>query len=108
MTGGWLVEEDLRKAYRQGDQERIHQLEMQLGEVKQKAFQLEESVYLTQIESGEATKRHIAKHIASAVGTDSAETIAELTKLITRTFDKDIWKAEQQLADHREKYKFYD
>jgi hypothetical protein len=60
----------------------------------------EENVYHANIASNKAAKASVSQHIRRDAGNCSPQQIEELLASMTRTFDDDIWKTEQQLANN--------
>ena len=62
----------------------------------------EERVYRTNIAANMAAKENVAQLIRRDAGKCSPQEIEDLIAGMTRTFDDDIWKTEQQLANNLE------
>jgi hypothetical protein len=62
----------------------------------------EEGVYRANIAANLAAKENVAQLIRRDAGKCSTQEIEDLIKGMTRTFDDDIWKTEQQLANNLE------
>lgn len=103
-SGRWAVKNDLDKAIRDGDQANVAALEEEVRTVKAAAIQLEENVYLTRIASCNASKAWAERYAARNSGGATPEQVAEYGKILASTFDRDLWRAETQLENHRRKY----
>lgn len=62
----------------------------------------EERVYRTNIAANMAAKENVAQLIRRDAGKCSPQEIEDLIKGMTSTFDDEIWKTEQQLANNLE------
>lgn len=62
----------------------------------------EERVYRANIVANIAAKENVSQLIRRDAGKCSPQEIADLIEGMTRTFDDDIWKTEQQLANNLE------
>jgi hypothetical protein len=62
----------------------------------------EERVYRTNIAANIAAKENVAQLIRRDAGNCSPQDIEDLIEGMTRTFNDDIWKSEQQLAKNLE------
>lgn len=87
-------------AYDAGDYSRsnaAHEARAALAPIILKA---EENVYRANTASNKAAKASVSQLVRRDAGNCSPQQIEELLASMTRTFDDDIWKTEQQLANN--------
>jgi hypothetical protein len=70
--------------------------------LKPSFLKAEENVLRAKIAGARAAKESIAQLIRRDAGKVSSLRIEEIVDTLTRTFDNDIWQAEQQLANNLE------
>lgn len=100
----WFVADDLKEAFKENNPHRINELKSELKQIKLKALQLEENVYCSEIAAGKAAKAEIANYIIATARNTPQNLIEVLISQLTATFDENISRAEQQLANLLKKY----
>ncbi len=71
--------------------------------LKPSILKAEENVYRANIASNMAARANVSQLIRRDAGNCSPQEVEDFVEAATRTFDDDIWKTEQQLANNLEK-----
>ena len=89
-------------AHEAGDRSRAEAAENARAALVPSRLKAEENVLRAEIAGAIAAKDSIARLIRSDAGDLPLQRIEEIVARFTRTFDDDVWRAEQQLANNLE------